>query len=170
MLNPPSPEPEIPSSTGSPADAPAHFDELLGDKPSITAPAAPPNMLSKEEFHKVFIGGFKAGHHFTGFKSLLIKPDREGKAEACSHALYETIVDCPSLHFMLTPQSKWWGRAFAIGAFMVPTAAGIALEIKARRTPPPPPQPAEPAQPMDFTAAKAATMQTEQAAEMAAGE
>jgi hypothetical protein len=90
-------------------------------------------MLTKEEFHKVFIGGFKAGHALTGFKSLDIKPDREAKAEACSHAIHESIVDIPSLHFMLTPNSKWWGRAFSIGTFMVPTVIGISIEIKARK-------------------------------------
>jgi hypothetical protein len=53
---------------------------------------------------------------------------------------------------MLTPNSKWWGRAIAIGTFTIPTAIGISQEIRARRQ-----GVNKPAQPSSFTAAKAAT-------------
>lgn len=143
-----------PPLTGSPDNPPSHFDDLLNTPEAAPAAAAlPPGTMGKDEFHTMFVGGFKAGHLLTGLQSLHIGPEREGSAQACSHAIYDSIVDCPSLHFMLEPRNKWWSRAIAIGAFTIPTAIGIKTELQARRAA------ALSAQekPMDFTAAKNAT-------------
>lgn len=101
------------------------------------------------------MGGFKFAHHLSGFKSLDVPDD--GAARGASQAIYETILDVPALHFMLSPGGKWWGRAAAIGIFTLPIAMGVKTEILQRKTPRsqspgparPAPQPTEPGEPDD---------------------
>ena len=48
-------------------------------------------------------------------------------------AVYDTIREMPSLHFLLRPGGKWMQRAFALGAFGVPVAIGCKIEAQAKR-------------------------------------
>lgn len=125
----------LPSSASSPIDLPDHFDHLIeGAAQAEAAASAPPSSrISKDEFHKLFIGGFKAAHHITRLQSLNVPDD--GAAQAASAALYETIVDIPLLHFMLNPGGKWGQRIVAIGVFTVPIAIGVNAELADRRSP-----------------------------------
>lgn len=88
-------------------------------------------MLDQESFHKVFCGGFTAVGHMTGLESLKVD-EQDEKAVACTNALYETILDVPMLHFLLMPQSKWLGRAVAIGMFTLPMVNNVKIEIEAK--------------------------------------
>ena len=89
-------------------------------------------MISKENFHTLFCGGFTAASHMTKLKSMAVDAS-DGGAIACTEALYDTILDIPALHFLLNPYNKWFERAIVIGAFTVPMAAGVAQELKARK-------------------------------------
>lgn len=126
------------SSTSSPSDLPDHFDDLIGGAEKAEAAvssAPPPGVVGPEDWHKLFIGGFKFCHMLTGLKSLDVPDD--GRAQAASAALYETIVDIPALHFMLNPGGKWGQRAIAIGAFTIPIAISLNAEMKGPKLPPP---------------------------------
>lgn len=139
----------------SQSEAPTHFDDLIGaasssENDGAGAGSIPPadKMLSREDFHKLFVGGFKAGHHLSGLQSLMLEDGNEA-ARDCAYALHETIVDIPMLHFILQPGNKWLDRAFAVGLFTVPMAMSVRTEIAARN------RPAQ--QSANFSAAKAAT-------------
>ena len=149
------PQQDLPQdlSASLPSDIPDHFDDLINEAASdlgiAAAPAATSNMLSPDDFHKLFVGGFKAGHKLTGLQSLKLDDGDEG-ARDCAYAIHETIVDVPMLHFILQPGNKWLDRAFAIGLFTVPMAISVRAELAARRSPPTPPS-------ANFSAAKKAT-------------
>jgi hypothetical protein len=134
-------------------DAPTHFDDLIDAAEPAASPTAA--MVGKEDFHKLFVFGFTAGHEFTKLQSLKIGAENEA-ARNCAHALYDTILDVPALHFMLQPQGKWFERIFAIGVFTVPLAASVRAELRARRAPKGIPT-TRAAAPANFSAAKKAT-------------
>lgn len=111
----------------------AHIDTLIAVAEEEAPASLPVNRLSKEDFHRVFCTGFTVSSHVTGLKSLAVD-EHDGKARAASEALYETILDIPALHFMLSPGGKWGGRIMAIAAFAIPMARGVQDELVARRT------------------------------------
>ncbi len=137
QLPPPSSSPsEAESQAGSIAsDEPSHFDDLIaepipagsggGDGGQVTP------MLGKDEFFKLFVGGFTVAGALTQLKSLKVEETDE-KARAASDALYETISDIPALHFLLEPQGKWMGRVVCIGMFVVPMSLNVRNELAAR--------------------------------------
>lgn len=137
----------------SPNSGPAHLDALLdgpGAGESFDQAAAPsPARLTRDEFATAFRGGFQAAHEFSGLKSLDVS-DKEDRARACAFALYDTILDIPSLHWILDPRGKWAGRAFAIGMFVVPVGASVARELREQKRGQAPQQ-----GPLNYTAAKA---------------
>lgn len=129
-------KPETVSSPPSSTDAPPEWagelgvergtaDEAEAEAQGLQTATA---MLDQESFHKVFCGGFTAVGHMTGLESLMVD-EADGKAAACTQALYETILDVPMLHFLLMPQNKWLGRAMAIGMFTIPMVNAVKNEI-----------------------------------------
>jgi hypothetical protein len=129
-----------PSDISSPTETPTHFDHLIlraSDIDETIAVGAVPSsvILGREEFHNLFLTAFTVSHNLTGLQSLKIGEEREGAAKACSYAVYDSIMEIPSLHFMLQPQNKWFERAIAIGAFTIPTAIAVRAELKLRRLP-----------------------------------
>lgn len=125
------------SNTSSQADAPTHFDGLIEQAQATDAIAqapAAPVMLGSDEFTKLFFAGFNVAHGISGLQSLKI-PEGDSSATACAGALHETIMDIPSLHFLLMPQGKWIPRIMAIAAFTIPVGRGVADEMRERRKP-----------------------------------
>jgi len=119
-------------------EIPNHFDDLIdgeqaGEQATHTAQIKS-GMLSLNDFHTLFCGGFSAASHMTGLKSMAVDAS-DGGAIACTGALYDTILDIPMLHFLLNPNNKWFERIIVIGAFTAPMAAGVSVELKARKKP-----------------------------------
>lgn len=138
----PQPEPQSPeaslepSSTSSPTDEPpTHFDDLIGGatvQPIEGATAQEAVKLGRDDFHKLFMMGFKVGHSLTKLQSLNVPPE-DTAARDCAHALYDSVIDIPALHFLLEPQNKWFERVIVIGTFTVPMAISVKAEIAERR-------------------------------------
>lgn len=136
----PSPQPN-PSSEGldnysaTSSDETAHLDKLLeaeaAGEVEAQFEAAAAVRLGKEEFHKVFITGFKITHGMSGYKCFDVQ-EGDPAARECAGALYDTIVDIPALHFILEPRSKWLGRIIAIGAFTLPMGRAFAEEKRSK--------------------------------------
>lgn len=91
-------------------------------------------MIGADDFTKLFFAGFNVAHGVSGLQSLKI-PEGDSSATACAAALHETIMDIPSLHFLLMPQGKWIPRIMAIAAFTIPVGRGVADEMRQRRKP-----------------------------------
>ena len=120
---------------------PEHFDHLIDAAPdapggsmvgSVTSVPSTEAVIDKEGFQSLFVGSFEFAHHFTGYQSLKVAK-ADARAKNCADALYETILDVPQLHFLIKPQSKWYGRAAAIGMFTIPMAIAVRNEHFARR-------------------------------------
>lgn len=133
--------PEMVSSPPSSTDAPPEWVSDLGvergtaeeTEAAAQGMQAQQMMLGKDDFHRVFCGGFQMASAITGLKSLNVE-ETDAKAEAASKALYDTILDVPMLHFLLMPQGKWLERAAAIGMFTVPMVLSVRAEIALRQT------------------------------------
>ena len=124
----------MPSSTSSPASDTSHLDGLIADAggADIGQAAVTPVMIDRDEFHKIFTGGFSLAHGVTKLQSLNVPEGDEG-ARQCAYALHETILEIPALHFILYPQSKMAQRVIAIGMFTVPMAIATSRELRERR-------------------------------------
>lgn len=107
-----------------------HFDDLLkeelgqGDETGIA-------VLSKDDFFRVFCGVFQAASLATGLKSMNVESS-DDRACGASGAIYDTIQDVPSLRFLLSPQGKWFQRVLIVGAFAVPMAQAVGIEMGER--------------------------------------
>ena len=134
---------EMPYDGSLPSDLPDHFDELIGEAEiSLGIKPAPSHaMLSADDFHKVFVGGFNFSHHISGLKSLKVDGNHDAARDA-SKAIYDTIIDVPMLHFILKPGGKWMERGFAVAAFTFPMAQALNAELAAKRHTPSPGAPA----------------------------
>lgn len=138
--NPINEKPETVSSPVSSTDAPPEWASDLGVERGTPEQAEAEaqgvqyasEFLDKESWHKVFCAGFCAASSMTGFQSLHVD-ETDGRAIGCTDALYETFLEIPALHFLLKPPGKWAARAFAIGAFTLPMAKGVQMEIAERR-------------------------------------
>jgi len=53
-------------------------------------------------------------------------------SRSAAEAVYETAKDVPWLNWLLWPESKWFQRAFALGAFSLPLYLGCREELRAR--------------------------------------
>lgn len=121
-----------------PIDLPDHFDDLIGDVSGSDVKTAQvvsgANIMTKDEYATFFRGGFKFARHMSGIKSLDITPQNEEAAKGAADAVYETIMDIPSLHWMLDKAlfGKWGERAFAIAAFSIPMAMAVKEELSQR--------------------------------------
>ncbi len=117
-------------------EAPSSFDHWIEEEETQEAEAhfeqVSSNLFSPEEFHSIFCVSFCTASHVTGLTSLAVDKS-DGGAVACTRALYDTILEIPALHFLLSPNNKWFERAFAIGAFTIPMSAGVSAELKARK-------------------------------------
>ena len=139
------------SENVSPTSSPPidYFDEWESHAPAqdITAHSpAPTAKLTRDEFIKMYCGGFHAASALTGFKSLDCS-DSDPRCVEGFGALYETADEIPALGFMLRPTGKWLGRTMAMGMLFAPMVAGVAQEVALKKKPPP----------ADFSKAKEAT-------------
>jgi len=131
------------SSTQSSSEEPSHFDDLIsgetmqlpmGDPMETHGETVSSQMLSKDDFYKMFLGGFAMGHAYSKLESLKVEADNQS-ALNCSNAMYDTIADIPALHFLITPQNKWLERSIAIGMFTIPMAIAVKAELQLRQEP-----------------------------------
>ncbi|WP_298334135.1 hypothetical protein [Asticcacaulis sp.] len=67
-----------------------------------------------------------------GLRTIEEAPD-QSSFPAAAQALYDSIVDTPSLHFLIKPETAWGARILAIGMFAVPMARGVQAELAERR-------------------------------------
>jgi len=117
-------------------DPPTHFDEMLNE-PKGAASYEGENLdrsqiLSGDDFHELFCVGMNTASAVMQIKSLSVQKEDEACRNA-TRAMYETILDIPSLRFMLQPQNKWLERAIAIGVFTVPMAQAVANETAQKK-------------------------------------
>lgn len=169
----PPPAPEAPpvsatehgSTVSEPPAGPADTSHL--DGLSVAEPEGSENHIDVPSGVSVETNGFvpmpaftaSVGMMFTlsggllGLKTLTEAPKQE-TYPAATEALYHTIVDTPSLHFLIQPGGVWMQRALAMGAFAVPLGYSVKQELAERRKnrpvesagkrpPPTQPQPAQ---------------------------
>jgi hypothetical protein len=79
--------------------------------------------------------------HFLALRTLQEAPGRDGHEQA-ARAIYETIAEVPSLHFLLSPGGKWGERAAAILLYALPLGMAVKGELAERRRPARPKVPA----------------------------
>jgi len=100
-----------------------------------------PRTFTRDEFFAAFIGCFKGANVLVQYKtgealrSLDIAAD-DPAARAASDAIYDTALEVPWLHWLLSPGNKWVQRIAVIGAFGFTVSTGVAAELKARRPTP----------------------------------
>lgn len=128
---------EKPSKTSSAGDDTVnHFDEFLEEAEANEQEAIQAEIiekiLSREEFNKMFVTGFQMSSHLTNLQSLYVE-NQDGRARACSDALYDTCLEIPALRGLLMPQNKWLERGFAILAFSVPIGLNVRNEVFTRQ-------------------------------------
>ena len=115
---------------------PDHFDDLLNDPQPGQDVAIDGNgysdvILTKDDFHSLFCGGFEAASLISGLQSLHVE-ENDGKARAASAALYDTIADIPALQWMLKPGGKVMQRALVMAVFFGGMARNVSAELQAR--------------------------------------
>jgi hypothetical protein len=119
--------------------APLPADEIQAEVVAVGEGSAdkvtPSGFMTYEAFDQLFCTTFLISGHATGFQTLVQAPELSSRPDA-TKAMYEAILDTPALHFIINPQSLWMQRAFAMGAFFVPVALGVAGEMRAKKTVP----------------------------------
>lgn len=111
----------------------------IGDEPPIgdETGLAESEFLSPDQF---FEGVFVPLHAVPGavfqLQSLPIASHERQSARAASDALYETALEFPMFHFLIKPENIWVQRALAIGAYAIPKAQAVAMEIRAKKAKP----------------------------------
>ncbi len=144
----PQSQPEAPSQSAQGPEP--DFDAIqreLGPEPTPQADTS--RLFDRTEFAEhFFIGGLNISSALTGYKSLAVGPDPEHtKALEAGGAIYDTILEYPTFHWLISKDTKYLGRAMVIGAFVIPKAQAVALEMQMRRAPRP--APAAPSQKTD---------------------
>lgn len=154
---------EPPLNASSPNEIASHFDDLIDEAAAdigLQAAPVPQGLMGHDQFHLMFCGGFNGASFLTGLKSLKVDKSDEA-AYGASKATYDTILEIPSLHFMLKPGGKWMERGFAMFVFVTPMARALNAELDEKRrarkqnspgagavsqpvSPPTPPAPGEP--------------------------
>lgn len=102
-----------------------------GDNPVSLAGA--PQVFTKDQFFQNFVGVHALAGTLTKLQSLAIADKEKDTARAASDAIYDIAADTPWLRFLIEPSNIWLQRAMAIGAFAVPKAMAVRIELAARR-------------------------------------
>jgi len=135
----PEPKPEPKAEPIGPISDGSHLDEIAVDDPDAAPPVEPESIgvgsdgfITPEAFHQGFLFGFVCAGELLNLDTLRGAAKRE-TAEPASRAIYDTIRDMPSLHFMIQPGAVWFKRLMTIGAFVMPLAVECTREIKQAR-------------------------------------
>ncbi|MFN4231361.1 hypothetical protein [Parvibaculum sp.] len=92
--------------------------------------------IDKETFFANFKGLFALGGMIPvpplPLECLPIKPEEEAAARGASDALYDICAETPFLQFLLSPESEWAKRGFAILAFVGPKLMAVRAELAAK--------------------------------------
>jgi len=83
-----------------------------------------------------FAAAFRIGGQFSGLDTLRGAPDL-GEFDPAARAIYDTVWDAPSFHWLLAPELKFGERGTAIFAFAAALYMGCRKELADRREPPP---------------------------------
>lgn len=115
----PIPEDELPESEAEPTEP-------------YSGPETPPGLITYEIFRDSVGGGIKLTGQVTQLQTLIGACDESSWPEA-SRAMYDTILETPSLHWLIKPGAVWMQRTIAIGSWAVPVMVGCGREMKARK-------------------------------------
>lgn len=108
-------------------------DDLAGESGGALAVSGDNGaMIGKDDFHRLFVGGFDAAGEMSGIKAMKVT-ESDKRAKAASDSLYDTINDIPMLRPLLNPSNKWYGRAFNIGFFFWCMSRAVSEEIQQRQ-------------------------------------
>ena len=93
-------------------------------------------IIGRETFFANFKGIFALGGVIPvapfPLECLPVKPEEEAAARGASDALYDICSETPFLQFLLSPESEWAKRGFAILAFVAPKAMAVRAEMSAK--------------------------------------
>ncbi|WP_375595857.1 hypothetical protein ABWI00_06065 [Algihabitans albus] len=114
--------------------AQAEAEEAIGGRREAGAGGAP---VASDVIHfEAFLEAFKAGHFMAGSligsKALTSAP-QDPACEPAARAIYDTCLEVEYFRFLIRPEGKWMQRALAVGAFALPTAMGVAAELRQKR-------------------------------------
>lgn len=146
---PPQPVPEpvaeiLPPETGYGSTASAsgeHLDGLSVEEPAggteqgpvpSGVDLGPAGFIPVDAFTATLTLTFHLSGGMLGLKSLTEAPGQPTYQPA-AEALYHTIVDTPSMHFLIQPGGVWMQRAIAMGAFALPLGYTVKAELAERR-------------------------------------
>jgi len=117
------------------ADFEREADDTVQAEPG-SARETPSGMIDRETFFANFKGLFALGGVIPvaplPLECLPIRPEEEAAARGASDALYDICLDTPFLRFLLSPESEWAKRGFAILAFMGPKLMAVRAELAGR--------------------------------------
>lgn len=133
--------PETASGSTASAASADHLDGLSVAEPAGgteqgPAPSGvdlgPSGFIPVEAFTATLTLTFHLSGGMLGLKSLSEAPGQQTYQPA-AEALYHTIVDTPSMHFLIQPGSVWMQRMIAMGAFALPLGYTVRAELAERR-------------------------------------
>lgn len=121
-----------------------HIDELLSienaiEKEDVVAKEtaiekeAITKLIDKQEFTLMFLGGFGIAHTVTDLNTLKLQGEQQQKAVACAGEFYDMILECKSMHWVLSPSGKWAKRCYIVGGFTSSIAFGCVRDVKQKK-------------------------------------
>lgn len=129
-------QPQESPGTSAGSESGEHLDGIVlppeneGDAPG--ASPAGDGFVPLDVFQQGFDLTFTLLGQLTGLETLKLAPSSDA-ARPASQAIYETCVEVPWLHWLIRPEGRWLQRVFTVGAFAVPVAVGVRVELAARR-------------------------------------
>lgn len=114
----------------------AGFEKEADESAQPEAGVTADGMIDRETFFANFKGLFALGGVIPvaplPLECLPIKPEEEAAARGASDALYDICAETPFLQWMLSPESEWAKRGFAILAFTAPKLMAVRAELAGR--------------------------------------
>ncbi len=127
---------------GETVQADAESDQASAGEGGAAPDHAPPKLLSKDDFYRMFEMAFHAPNFVLAgrgpfpLESLPIKPEERQQARAASDAIYEIAAETPALRWLLQPDLPWLQRTIPIVMFLGGKVFAIRTEIRAKRAAP----------------------------------
>ncbi len=90
--------------------------------------------VTRGAFPEYWGQGLRLAGLMSGLETLRGSPDQPTWPEAAG-AIYDTLRDMPSLHFLIRPGGKWMQRAALVAIWGLPVATGCVAELRARKSP-----------------------------------
>lgn len=116
-----------------------HIDFLIDDFKEVEkqerAEQRSLELLEKQGFKSLF---YSIGGVVNAVKPLPTLDTLSADNPICENALdalYETFMDVPQMHWILSPGNEWAQRGFTIGMFAIPFYFGLVRDIKETKKP-----------------------------------